>query len=46
MYLGGDSSIPQEFDFMSLEDLARELPGDAAERILFAVDCASAQRTS
>ena len=44
MYLGGDSSIPQEFDFMSLE-AARELPGDAAERILFAVDCASAQRT-
>ena len=45
MFLGGDSGIPQEFDFMLLEDLARELPGDAAARTLFAVDCASAQRT-
>src|SRR5438034_2841039 len=45
MFLGGETGIPQEYAFMSLEELRRELPGDAAGRVVFALDCASAQRT-
>ena len=46
MFLGGGSDIPQEFGFMRLEELQRELPPDTSERVLLALDCASAQRTS
>ena len=45
MFLGGDTGIPQEFGFMRLEDVQRELPGDAAGRVLLALDCASGKRT-
>jgi len=45
MFLGGDSGIPQEFEFMGLDGLLRELPADAGERVVLALDCASAQRT-
>jgi bifunctional oligoribonuclease and PAP phosphatase NrnA len=45
MFLGGDSGIPEEFAFMALQELRRELPQDVAERVVFALDCASAQRT-
>jgi phosphoesterase RecJ-like protein len=45
MFLGGDSGVPEEFGFLPLEELRREVPADAAQRVLFALDCASAQRT-
>ena len=45
MFLGGDSGIPQEYSFMPLEGLGRDLPADAAERVVVALDCASASRT-
>jgi len=45
MFLGGDTGIPQEYAFMPLDDLRRELPADASGRTLVALDCASAQRT-
>ena len=45
MFLGGDSGVPEEFAFLQLSELRRELPADAADRVVFAVDCASAQRT-
>jgi phosphoesterase RecJ-like protein len=44
MYLGGDTSPPTEYDFLPLADLCRELPLDAAERVLLALDCANAKR--
>src|SRR5207247_4435049 len=43
-YLGGDTGIPQEYSFLPLEKLRRTLPGDAAERVLLALDCANAKR--
>jgi phosphoesterase RecJ-like protein len=45
MFLGGDSGVPEEFAFLQLSELRRELPADAADRVVFAVDCASAERT-
>ena len=45
MFLGGDTGIPQEYAFLPLEELRRELPEDAASRVLLALDCASARRT-
>src|SRR6266571_4293824 len=45
MFLGGDSGVPEEFAFLQLSELRRELPADASERVVFALDCASAQRT-
>jgi phosphoesterase RecJ-like protein len=45
MWLGGETGIPQEFGFMPLAELRRELPEDVSGRILLALDCASAQRT-
>jgi phosphoesterase RecJ-like protein len=44
MFLGGETGIPQEYELLALEDLRRELPPDAAERVLVALDCASATR--
>jgi bifunctional oligoribonuclease and PAP phosphatase NrnA len=44
MYLGGDTAPPAEYDFLPLADLRRELPADAAERVLLALDCANAKR--
>jgi phosphoesterase RecJ-like protein len=44
MYLGGAAPVPREYDFMHFDGLARELPGDAGERVLVAVDCAKADR--
>ena len=45
MFLGGDSDPPQEYAFLPLVELRRELPGDAEERVLVALDCANADRT-
>ncbi len=46
MFLGGDAPLPGEYRFLDLGDrgLLRELPADAAERTLVAVDCASEGR--
>jgi bifunctional oligoribonuclease and PAP phosphatase NrnA len=44
MYLPGKTPLPREYSFMPLEDLIREPPTDAADRVLFAVDCAKAER--
>jgi bifunctional oligoribonuclease and PAP phosphatase NrnA len=44
MYLGGDTDAPTEYAFLPLDELRRELPSDASERVLVALDCANAQR--
>ena len=44
MYLPGDTPLPREYAFMPLDDLVRERPADAAERVILAVDCAKADR--
>ena len=44
LYLAGPAPIPQEYAFMALDELRRELPDDAAERVLVAVDCANETR--
>jgi phosphoesterase RecJ-like protein len=44
MYLPGATPLPGEYAFMPLDDLVREAPADAAERVLLAVDCAKAER--
>jgi phosphoesterase RecJ-like protein len=45
MYLSGDLGLPDEYSFLDLADLCRELPPDAAERVVFARDFATASRT-
>ena len=44
MYLAGDVPLPGEYGFLPLGDLARELPADAEERVLLALDCANESR--
>src|SRR5436190_693370 len=44
MYHYGETPLPREYVFMPLDDLHRELPPDAGERVLVAVDCASELR--
>src|SRR5262245_1957157 len=46
MFLGGPAPLPGEYRFLELErrGLQRERPGDFGERVLVAVDCASASR--
>jgi len=44
MYLAGPAPLPAEYRFLGLEELRRELPEDAAERVLLAVDCANETR--
>ena len=44
MYLVPPAPLPQEYGFMPLQELRRELPPDAAERVLVAVDCANESR--
>ena len=44
MYLSGDAPLPKEYGFMPLDDLMRELPADAGERVLVALDCANRER--
>jgi bifunctional oligoribonuclease and PAP phosphatase NrnA len=44
MYLYGQVPLPAEYGFMQLDDLRRELPPDAAERVLLALDCANETR--
>ena len=46
MFLGGPAPLPGEYRFLELPErgLRRERPTDTAERVLVAVDCASANR--
>src|SRR5512133_3432346 len=44
MYLSGQAPLPAEYKFMPLDGLRRELPDDAGERALFALDCANESR--
>jgi phosphoesterase RecJ-like protein len=44
MYVSGKAPLPGEYKFMELGDLRRELPADAADRVLFALDCANESR--
>ncbi len=46
MFLGGPAPLPGEYRFLDLEsrDLRRTRPDDFDERVLVAVDCASASR--
>ncbi len=44
MYLYGDAPLPREYGFMGLDGLRRELPDDAGERVLVALDCANESR--
>src|SRR5436305_1350081 len=44
MYLPGQTPLPREYSFMPLEELVRERPEDAGERVLLAVDCAKEDR--
>jgi bifunctional oligoribonuclease and PAP phosphatase NrnA len=44
MYLYGQVPLPAEYGFMEMHDLRRELPDDAEERVLLALDCANESR--
>ena len=44
MYLSGETPLPSEYTFMSLEGITRKLPDDASERVVLALDCANARR--
>src|SRR5207253_2291731 len=44
MYLPGQTPLPRAYAFRTLEDLVREPPADASERVLLAVDCAKEDR--
>jgi len=43
-FLPGKSGIPSDLSLLELEDLRRDLPPDAGERVLLALDCANAAR--
>jgi bifunctional oligoribonuclease and PAP phosphatase NrnA len=45
MYVGGELVLPPEYAFMQLDGLSRRLPDDAAERVILALDSATAPRT-
>ena len=44
MFLTGPGPLPAEYRFLGLGELRRELPADASERVLLAVDCANETR--
>src|SRR6187549_1234434 len=45
MYVGGEMALPPDYEFMALDDLRRQLPEDAATRVVLALDSATAPRT-
>jgi phosphoesterase RecJ-like protein len=45
-FLGGDMDIPRDLAFMPLDWLERDLPSNAADRLVLALDCATASRTA
>ena len=44
MYLGGEAPLPGEYSWMPLGKLRRQLPEDAVDRALLALDCANESR--
>jgi len=44
MYLAEEGPLPREYVWMPLGSLSRTLPGDAEQRVLLALDCASESR--
>jgi bifunctional oligoribonuclease and PAP phosphatase NrnA len=44
MYLSGETPLPSEYTFMSLDGIRRSLPDDSSERVVLALDCANARR--
>jgi phosphoesterase RecJ-like protein len=44
LYLSGTIPLPTEYAFMNLSELSREVPDDAAERAVLALDCANVRR--
>ena len=45
MFVGGEMTLPPDYDFMPLDDLVRTLPDDVAKRVILALDSATAART-
>ena len=45
MYVGGEMALPPDYDFLPLDGLRRDLPDDAASRVVLALDSATAPRT-
>jgi phosphoesterase RecJ-like protein len=43
-YLSGSDAYPAEYRFLPVEEIERQPPADAAERVLYAFDCGSARR--
>ena len=46
MYVGGEMALPPDYDFLPLNGLRRDLPDDAASRVVLALDSATAPRTA
>ena|SRR5437867_3843332 len=46
MYVAGTAPLPEEYTFLALDELRREVPPDIGERVLLAVDCANERRIS
>jgi phosphoesterase RecJ-like protein len=44
MFLQGTTPLPKEYEFMNLDELQRGAPRDGDDRIVVALDCASASR--
>jgi len=44
MFLDASTRLPAEYGFMPLGEVLRELPADAGERVLLALDCANDRR--
>jgi phosphoesterase RecJ-like protein len=44
MYLAGEAPLPREYAWMPFGDLRRQVPADASERVLLALDCANESR--
>jgi phosphoesterase RecJ-like protein len=44
MYLGGEAPLPREYTWMPFGELQRQVPPDAGERVLLALDCANESR--
>jgi phosphoesterase RecJ-like protein len=45
MFVGGEMTLPPDYDFMALDGLQRTLPEDVSERVILALDSATAART-
>ncbi len=44
MHLAGSAALPAEYGFLPLEEVLREPPADADDRVLLALDCANERR--